>query len=296
MSEYITTSLPFPALPHSLSVRSFETFVDRGWYGRMYFPPGNSVLDDGSLFQTSFKELSDDSSLASNGILGATNGCGEGEIFCWKQCMDATQLPCDPSSALCFDHGDDTVILFPESRDDMCPSGMANCELICPEELNGYDNTTHPTNDNSTGFCTGSGTSMFMDGFQFVLAGHSPCLNWFFIPATMDSWWKFFFGMCGQFILAVAVEGLGLVRRNVFKMSQDASPGQKSVYRGALFGLHMLQAFIGYLIMLGAMTYSVEVMISVLLGLGIGYLVFNSEFPPSKKAEPCCVENYNSVQ
>ena len=99
----------------------------------------------------------------------------------------------------------------------------------------------------------------------------------------------------GQFLLAFGVEALSLLRRRIFKKFEVIPQEQRNFYKFIMFSLHILQALVGYLIMLGAMTYSVEVLVSVVLGLGVGYLVFNSEFPVTAKAEPCCMENYNSV-
>lgn len=53
--------------------------------------------------------------------------------------------------------------------------------------------------------------------------------------------------------------------------------------------LHGSQALAGYLLMLIAMTYSVELLLSVILGLGIGYRCFFYRVPASHStANPCC--------
>jgi hypothetical protein len=60
----------------------------------------------------------------------------------------------------------------------------------------------------------------------------------------------------------------------------------------------MVQAALGYLVMLAAMSYSGEMFLAIVLGLGIGHFIFNVQEPPSGKAEPCCVEEqfrYSSI-
>lgn len=311
MSSFLSPAPPFPPLPHSLSLplSSFSSFTDRGWYGRMYFPPASSLLPaplPHSLrgereeeqvdmeFSEMFERMGKDKETMSNGIRGVGSGCGDGEIFCWKQCMDASQMDCDATSALCYDTGSNEVITFPDSRDDMCPSGMSNCVLMCPQEINGYDNgtVTDDSDPTSSSFCTGSGTTMFMDGFRIAFAGNSPCVNFFFIVSTMNTWWKLFFGWCGYFLLAFFVEFLSKMRRNCYtSWISDCAPERKKLLFVSLVSLHLIQVLCGYLIMLGAMTYSVEILFAVVLGLTAGYVVFNADAPPSKKAEPCCMNS-----
>jgi hypothetical protein len=53
--------------------------------------------------------------------------------------------------------------------------------------------------------------------------------------------------------------------------------------------LHGAQALAGYLLMLIAMTYSVELLLSVIAGLGVGYRLFFYRAPAThSSANPCC--------
>ena len=45
---------------------------------------------------------------------------------------------------------------------------------------------------------------------------------------------------------------------------------------------------LGYLLMLCAMTYQVELLFAVAAGLGIGHWAFNSDAAPTERADPCC--------
>lgn len=45
---------------------------------------------------------------------------------------------------------------------------------------------------------------------------------------------------------------------------------------------------IGYLLMLCAMTYQVEYLFAVAVGLGLGHYVFNADAPVGDRSDPCC--------
>eukprot|EP00566_Odontella_aurita_P000205 CAMPEP_0113547266 /NCGR_PEP_ID=MMETSP0015_2-20120614/12260_1 /TAXON_ID=2838 /ORGANISM="Odontella" /LENGTH=243 /DNA_ID=CAMNT_0000447801 /DNA_START=1 /DNA_END=732 /DNA_ORIENTATION=- /assembly_acc=CAM_ASM_000160 len=120
-------------------------------------------------------------------------------------------------------------------------------------------------------FCTGS-TAMYMSGFRFVLAsgdGSMPCLNLFFETWTLDSPAKFVFGALFVFILAAMNEGLSALRRGVRRWM---GPGKR---RKALSVVtHAIQATMGYVLMLAAMTYAAEMLLAVICGMATGYALF----------------------
>lgn len=62
-----------------------------------------------------------------------------------------------------------------------------------------------------------------------------------------------------------------------------------------LFGLNLV---LGYLAMLVAMTYSIELFLCVVLGLCVGHFVFNSKADVGESVDPCCAsqQNHNNSQ
>ena len=60
-----------------------------------------------------------------------------------------------------------------------------------------------------------------------------------------------------------------------------------------LFGLNLV---LGYLAMLVAMTYSVELFLCVVLGLMAGHAFFNVKQPVGETIDPCCAASQNNDQ
>lgn len=114
------------------------------------------------------------------------------------------------------------------------------------------------------------------EGFHLSLRGGHPCLALLVPTWKLDSRWKFLFA-CGCVVtFAIGVEGLTKLRQR--RRVAVVSPL-----------LHGMQAFAGYLLMLIAMTYSLELLLSVIGGLAIGYRLFFYHSPASHTtANPCC--------
>ena len=51
-----------------------------------------------------------------------------------------------------------------------------------------------------------------------------------------------------------------------------------------------VQVTLGYMLMLAAMTYQVELLAFVLIGLGTGHHFLNVEGPVTERPDPCCAE------
>ena len=137
----------------------------------------------------------------------------------------------------------------------------------------------------SSGICIpGSFTSMYMDGFHFSLSGGNlPCMVLFGSAFVLDEYWKFGLGMLVVFLMAATVEGIVLVRKRLGNLRYRGLKRKKAIL-GVLFGVNMTLA---YLAMLVAMTYSVELFASVILGLIAGHLYWKNE-NLTQSQDPCC--------
>ncbi|GMH68339.1 hypothetical protein TrST_g1651 [Triparma strigata] len=247
---------------------------DRSWYGVMYFAAGTVDLD-------AVQEESRNGDVITNGILHDGGDCDENSIMCWQACQDVSDLPCDAVDALCIDSSGG-VVPFPDSK------GMVmGYTLKCASMVNGKLNATSPSS--SADFCSGDGTDMFMDGYQFALTGNSQCLN-FLVPSfTLNSGMKFSLALVLSFALGVGVEALATFRRSVFRTSRLKGTNSRKL----LTVLHGSQALLGYLLMCLAMSYSVEVLGSVVVGLMTGHWFFNGADAFSEKSDPCCADDFD---
>ena len=259
------------------------TGEERGWYGAMFFTKGTVDLGE-------VQESVVEGKAAANGILQDGSDCGDNEIYCWQQCADVSGLPCGAEEALCAT-SDGVVVPFPDSRDTMTMGYQLLCASTSLDftSVNGYDGSPSGMPTDEGGFCSGSGTDMFMDGFQFVLGGDSLCLNFLFPSFTLSSKLKFAMALFGAVGLGFLVEVLTSYRRAVFRRARERG-GQA---RTSLTLLHGAQALIGYVLMCLAMTFSVEILLCVVFGLMLGHYFFNAEEVPRSKADPCCNEDFN---
>lgn len=137
----------------------------------------------------------------------------------------------------------------------------------------------------TTGICIpGSFSSMYMDGFHFSLSGGNlPCMVLFTSAFVLDESWKFGLGCILVFLMAGTIEGFVRLRKKVGSLRIRGLKKKKAVL-GVLFGLNMTLA---YLAMLVAMTYSIELFASVILGLIAGHIFWKNENLETSQ-EPCC--------
>jgi hypothetical protein len=90
--------------------------------------------------------------------------------------------------------------------------------------------------------------------------------------------------MFGVMFLAVLTEGISKLR---FIAQLNLSSSSRRRLWIITF-LHGLQAFVGYLLMLATMTFSVELFFCILIGLGSGYAIFYDEEDTHVTTNPCC--------
>jgi hypothetical protein len=130
-----------------------------------------------------------------------------------------------------------------------------------------------------------------MDGFQWTLKQQSSCLNFYFPSWTLDSKQKFLVAMLAVIGMGVFTEAIGRLRhdvnvraRKITLLAATASSGTRRRHQRYLHRLWYLQtllqgvnAFMAYVLMLATMTFSLEILGCVILGLMIGYFVFGGD-------------------
>jgi hypothetical protein len=142
----------------------------------------------------------------------------------------------------------------------------------------------------------GSGMVMYMDGFHWTYRGGLnssseglPCLNILYPSYTIRTNAQLCGVMIAVFIWAILTEAISKFRHalilRLHQRHRSSSASSSSLcfyiyyamYRNrtiCLPLLHGLHAFMGYILMLIVMTYSIELFMSVIAGLMVGYLVF----------------------
>jgi len=131
---------------------------------------------------------------------------------------------------------------------------------------------------------------MFMEGFD-VSYDHvkTPCVILFFKAWTLDTALKFSFGCIGVFLLGLSMEGLLVLRRRWMKYLLTLSDRAHWKYKIVTWLFVCLAVGVGYLSMLVAMIYSVELFLFVIAGLATGHILGRSDSESlSESAEPCC--------
>lgn len=128
-----------------------------------------------------------------------------------------------------------------------------------------------PDTDNQD-FCRGMYTAMFMDGFHFSLGRQKnppQCLTFMARSWRLSERGKFVGAMVFAFSFALLTEGLSSVRGIIVRN------GRKGLCHRALLNLvYALQSTAGYLLMFAAMSFSWELMLSVVAGLMVGNRIF----------------------
>lgn len=118
-------------------------------------------------------------------------------------------------------------------------------------------------------FCKGMHMVMSMSGFQWSLfQQQGDCLNYFSPNWKLDNPGKFQGAMVYSFLLAISTEGFYFLQTLILP---KVPKRLRHLVSSLLIGL---QRFMGYIIMLIAMMYSWELLISIILGLMVGRMLF----------------------
>ncbi len=139
--------------------------------------------------------------------------------------------------------------------------------------------------DSTSNFCSGSGMAMFMNGFSSAFAKRNTCLALYLDAFTLDTAGRFVAAMFGVLVLGILAEALVAFRRS------RAAKGVAGHLEASLgYGL---QLALGYLLMLAAMTYAVELFVATVTGITIGHALFRTD---RAAAPPCCAPERAGVE
>lgn len=123
-------------------------------------------------------------------------------------------------------------------------------------------------------FCYG-GTSMYMDGFQWI---GTTCVIYLFPDWVLQTPAAIVGACIGTLAFGIALEGVIYSRRSIV---QGMPEGWKQTGVSTL--LYGVQLTMGYMLMLVVMTYSGPLFLCVVVGLMMGHVGFNSKLFKSKK-------------
>ena len=210
--------------------------------------------------------------------------CESGTAYCWMSCLSLPSACPNVDDAMCYstqrniycstDPDDDTV------HDESC---QWECK---PDEV--------PVEDPDR-FCTGA-ISMYMTGFQTSGNKKKPCVILLFEPWVLDSKGKIAGACIGTILFGMFIELVVFTRRQIHGKKPGFAIENAILYKVVLIFAFAINIGCGYLAMLIAMTYSVELFVSIILGLAIGYAIFNLKAPVGEAADPCCVNQNDAKQ
>jgi len=167
------------------------------------------------------------------------------------------------------------------------------CKWECKEE-----NGVSSDGDLKSGFCNGA-TDMYMSGFEAAGTDHrNPCVILFVSAWTLDSRGKFVVACFGVALMGFVIELLVCVRRRLTsrkRLSLYLLAPRRSICQWISIALFGVNLFLGYLAMLVAMTYSIELFLCVIVGLIVGHACFNSKEAVGETVDPCCAPSQNPI-
>jgi len=222
--------------------------------------------------------------------------CEAGEEFCWMTCLALPEAGCS-AAPQCLNR--DGAACCTRDTTENCADMDASCAWQCHHNTTAEQREQGGQQDGQQGgqqgekagqdgqFCRGPGTDMFMQGFTASGNPREACVILLFSSWTLDTRAKFAAGCLGVILLGIAIEALLCFRRLV-QSRRLLGRITGTIRRGVivfLFGLNILS---GYLAMLVAMTYSVELFLCMVAGLVAGHAIFNTGAAVGESVDPCC--------
>jgi len=136
------------------------------------------------------------------------------------------------------------------------------------------------------------GMVMYMEGFQWTLKGKGTCLNFFFESWMLDTAPKFVAAMVCVVAMGIATEGISRWKHDVAQKARETDSRRNTINDNRLRVMHTclqgLSIMSAYMLMLVVMTYSLELLSCVILGLMIGYYIFDGDSLHHRGGTPCC--------
>jgi len=204
--------------------------------------------------------------------------CDESTAYCWMDCLEIPTSCVMDSTLQCINS---------ESKPCCTDTITTNCEAM--------DSSCHwQCNTTEYGFCNGQGTDMYMKGFTVSGNGKDACVILLFKTWVLDTRTKFAFACVGVILLGIAIEGLLCLRREV-QSRKILIRIRGLARRTSIVFLFALNIGSGYLAMLVAMTYSVELFFCMVIGLVVGHTIFNTEAEVGESVDPCCASQRESL-
>mmetsp|Transcript_147226 Transcript_147226/g.470577 ORF Transcript_147226/g.470577 Transcript_147226/m.470577 type:complete len:1524 (-) Transcript_147226:187-4758(-) len=264
------------AAPHALRLHGS---FGRAWFGSMLLPPellATSASDGPEAAAAAVQSLGCRGAAAPafGSAVDLAGDCGEGKSWCWMRCMPVPVVcASDPASLTCMDAK--TGMPW-QGGHSMCSS----CIVTCPAEEKAERGRSR--------FCLSPGADMYMTGFHFVGDPDDNCLVYLMPSLVLDTPIKFWTAVVTTFFLCFF--GPEILRRWLATASREKPEGK--LHRIAqvvqVRTLNLLCVMHAYLIMLLSMTFSIEIFMSIVLGLALGRSHLSGE---QRVQTLCCLVN-----
>ena len=118
------------------------------------------------------------------------------------------------------------------------------------------------------------------------------CVAYLFESWVLDSGTKFAAACIGSVMAGIVVEWLVCIRRNLQRDWIQGAHGPCGLPPVAqvpvMLSLYLIQVTLGYMAMLVAMIYQVELFLAVVIGLTAGHGIFNLRARVTESADACC--------
>lgn len=139
--------------------------------------------------------------------------------------------------------------------------------------------TDIPSTNKDDDFCSGMYMIMAMSGFQWSLFGSTSkaCLLYFAPEWRLDGIGKFQGAMAYSFLLAVLTEGVHTLHQWMTLRLPHNNNINNRTKHFLLSLVYAIDRWMGYVIMLVAMMFSWEMLLSVIFGVMVGRLLFPNE-------------------